>query len=148
MLEAEVPERRLARVHSKEDRAARAAVAAVGSAAWHVRLTPEGRRAVPAVAGAQPDADLVEEHRGLSCAGSDRPGLARGSEAQKYLIGLMRYEPGIQGSPCQTSKWTCGPVALPDMPIRAMSWPRETYWPTDTRIEEKCSSQVYIPLPR
>ena len=50
VLEAVVAEHRLARVDTQVDAAAAAAVAAVGSATRHVRLAPEGRRTVAAVA--------------------------------------------------------------------------------------------------
>ena len=63
VLVAEVAERRLAGVDAQVDRAAAAAVAAVRTAARHVRLAPERRRAVAAVAGADADLHAVEEHR-------------------------------------------------------------------------------------
>ena len=64
VLVAEVEERGQARVDPQDDAAAAAAVAAVGTAPGDVRLAPEGRCAVAAVAGADPDLDAVEEHRG------------------------------------------------------------------------------------
>ncbi len=62
----EVAQRRLAGIDAQVDRAAAAAVAAVGTAARDVRLAPEGRGPVAAVAGTDPDLHAVEEHRGHS----------------------------------------------------------------------------------
>ena len=59
----EVAQRRLAGVDAEVDRAATAAVSAVRSAAWDVRLLPEGRGPVTTIAGADPDLHAVEEHR-------------------------------------------------------------------------------------
>jgi hypothetical protein len=59
----EIPERRLTRVDDQVNRSASPAVAAVGAAARNVRLVPKGGCAVAAVAGAQKDADAIEEHR-------------------------------------------------------------------------------------
>ena len=63
LLDLEVAQRRLAGVHLEVDRAAATAVAAVGAAARDVRLAPERRGPVTAVAGADPDRHAVEEHR-------------------------------------------------------------------------------------
>ena len=64
MLVPEVTKGCLTRVDAKPDRATPAAVAAIRSPARNVCLAPEGRGARAAVAGAQPDLDLVEEHAG------------------------------------------------------------------------------------
>ena len=69
----EVAKGRLAGVDPEVDRAAAAAVAAVGTAARDVRLLPEGRGPVAAIAGADPDLHAVEEHRGHSRTGCRRP---------------------------------------------------------------------------
>jgi hypothetical protein len=84
---AEVAESRLAGVDLEDHRAAATTVATVRSAPGNVRLAPEGRRAVPAIAGPDPDLHQVEEHRDLSSHGS-ADGLAgpRGPrEAQRRL---------------------------------------------------------------
>ena len=60
---AEVMEGRLAGVDPQVDRAAPAAVPAVGAAARNVRLAAHRGRAVTAGTGANRDADIVEEHR-------------------------------------------------------------------------------------
>ena len=66
VLEPEVAERRLAGVDPDVDRAASAAVAAVGAAPRNVRLGPERGRAVTARAGLDEDLDAVEKHQ-LDC---------------------------------------------------------------------------------
>jgi hypothetical protein len=58
----EVAQGRLARVDAQLDRRAATAITAVGAAARHVRLTPEGRGSVAAVAGTERDLHAVEEH--------------------------------------------------------------------------------------
>jgi hypothetical protein len=58
----EIAERRLAGVDLQVDRPAASAVAAVGPAARHVRLAPEGRCTIATIAGADGDRDLIEEH--------------------------------------------------------------------------------------
>ena len=59
---AVVAKHRLARVDDQVDAPATAAVAAVGTAARHVGLASEGRRAVATVAGADGDRHLVKKH--------------------------------------------------------------------------------------
>src|SRR4029079_19014788 len=68
----EVAERRLAGVDPKLDRAAAPAITAVRAAARDVRLLPEGRGPVAAIAGTDPDLHAVEEHRGHSRTGGRR----------------------------------------------------------------------------
>ena len=81
VLVAEVEERRQAGIDAQDDAAAAAAVAAVGAAPRDVRLAAEGGRAVAAVAGTDPDLDVVEEHRGDCRTGpaGRRPGGRRRS---------------------------------------------------------------------
>src|SRR6185369_11717353 len=61
-LVAEVAEHRLARIYAHVDAAAAAAVAAIGTAARHVRLMPEARCTVAASPGADGDRYFIEEH--------------------------------------------------------------------------------------
>ena len=58
-----VDEGRLADVDDEVDGATAAAVAAVGTTARDVRLTPKGGRTIAAIAGDDGQRDLVEEHR-------------------------------------------------------------------------------------
>ena len=117
----EVAQRRLAGIDPEMDRTAAAAIAAVGTAARHVGLLPEGRGPVAAIAGADPDLHAVEEHRGHSrtLRAASRSGPRRRSDeaGYRYPSGLTRWPPSQTG-PRQTSKWRCGPVALPDWPTR------------------------------
>ena len=62
VLDAIVAQHRLARVHVQVDRAAAAAIAAVGPAARHVRLAPERSRTVATVATANGYRYLIEKH--------------------------------------------------------------------------------------
>ena len=78
VLEAEVVERGLPGVDAEVDRAAAAAVAAVGTAAGDVGLAPHRRRAVAARAGAHEDPDIIEEHRVDCRTGPARPVAAGG----------------------------------------------------------------------
>ena len=80
VLVAEVEERRQAGIDPQHDAAAPAAVAAVGAAPRDVRLAPKRGGTVPAVAGADPDLDAVEEHRGDCRTGADR---GRSAEADR-----------------------------------------------------------------
>ena len=50
------------------------------------------------------------------------------------MSGFTRVPPS-QTIPRQTSKWRCGPVALPVIPIRPTCWPRPTLWPFPTVSE-------------
>jgi hypothetical protein len=82
----EVPQRGHARVHAQFDRTAAAAVAAVGAAPGNMGFLAERGRAIPAVAGVDPDLHMVKEHPGHcpTCDGgfrSLRRSLARGSRA-------------------------------------------------------------------
>ena len=61
-LALEVAERGHAGVDDEDDAAALAAVAAVGAAARHVRLAPEGRRAVAAGTAGHHDPSAISEH--------------------------------------------------------------------------------------
>ncbi len=69
----EVAERGLAGVHAKDHRSAASAVAAVGTAAGHVRLATEGGGAVTAGARLDPDLHTVEEHGLILARGSAGP---------------------------------------------------------------------------
>ena len=85
----EVAEGGLAGVDPKVDRAAAAAVAAVGSAARDVGFLPEGRGPVAAIAGADPDLHAVEEHQGHSRTGRPRTRPGRGRAAgRRRDVGL------------------------------------------------------------
>ena len=77
----EVAERRLAGIDPEVDRAATAAVAAIGTAARDVRLLPEGRGPVATITGADPDLHAVEEHRGHSRTAAGDPRRTSGPTA-------------------------------------------------------------------
>ena len=72
VLEAEVVEGCLARVHAQVHRAAASAVAAVGPTARDVGLPSEGGRPVAAGSGTHDDANVIKEHRG-HCRTGPRP---------------------------------------------------------------------------
>jgi excinuclease ABC subunit A len=64
---------------------------------------------------------------------------------------LVRNDTGSVGSPLTlTSKWRCGPVEFPELPIRATCWPATTLSPSATstlRIPSQCRYLVVMPLP-
>ena len=71
----EVAQGRLAGIDAQVDRAAAAAVAAVGATARDMGLAPERRGAIAARAGMDPDLHAVKEHRGiLARSAGSRPG--------------------------------------------------------------------------
>ena len=140
VLVAEVAQGGQPGVHPQDDAAAAATVSAVGSSPRDVRLTPEGRCPVAAVAGTDPDLDAVEEHRGdcrtRTADRHSRPPRRRrtgrqGERDYRYASGLTRVPPAQIG-PRQTSKWRCGPVAQPLAPRRPMYEPRPTPAPAET----------------
>ena len=59
----EVTQRGLAGVDANVDRAAAAAIAAIGAPSWHVRLVAERGRAVAAATRTHADLDAVNEHQ-------------------------------------------------------------------------------------
>ena len=63
---AVVAEHGLARVDTQVDTAATAAVAAIGTAARHVRLTTKAGCTVAAVAGTDGDRHFIEKHQSKS----------------------------------------------------------------------------------
>jgi hypothetical protein len=64
----EVTEGGLARVDREIDRAAAAAVTAVGAATRNMSLAPERRGTVAARTGRNPDPDTIEEHPSIVAA--------------------------------------------------------------------------------
>ena len=124
VLVLEVAERRLAGVDAQVDRAAAAAVTAVGAAARDVGLAPERRGPVAAVAGTD---EIFTRSRNIGpivasvvrtggpCRPSRRTGPSDvgGSEVAERVDAVAA---ALHGCRRQTSKWRCGPVAQPVLP--------------------------------
>src|SRR5262245_3146534 len=62
VLEAVVAEGRLTHIDDEVDGAPTPTVTAVGATARHMRLAPEGGRAITAVAGSEGQRDAIKEH--------------------------------------------------------------------------------------
>ena len=107
----EVAEGRLAGIDPQEDRAAAAAVAAIRSTAWDVRLLPEGRGPVATITGADPDLHAVEEHRGHSRTGELDPSRVRTASRVS-----RRREPRI---PARDERTPAPPGAAPKCSARS-----------------------------